>query len=203
MSAARPFAAIVLAAGAGRRLGGNKALMLVGGRTALARVVGSARAAGAADVIVVTGHERDEVAELARQLGAREARNPDPERGMASSVRVGVAAADATLDLLVWPVDHPFVRSDTAAAVVAAADGCAVVPTHGGRGGHPVLLPAAWRAALVCLDEHGRLDHLIRSRPEQVRRLPTDDAGVLRDVDVPADLFDDSDDTLAAPSGAI
>jgi len=89
--------AVILAAGAGTRLGGVAKALLTGadGRTFLARVVGTAHEAGTDDIVVVVGPPfGDAVAAGARELGARVVVNPQPERGMASSVALGFGALD-------------------------------------------------------------------------------------------------------------
>lgn len=188
MTSHRPFCAVVPAAGEGRRYGGVKALAPVDGDEALTVVARRARRAGAADVVVVTGYHRDQVAAAARRCGAREACNPAPERGMIGSVRVGLTAAGPGRDVLLWPVDHPFVSEETVRRLVGARDGRAVVPTHAGRGGHPVLLPADWHADVLALDDQGGLDRLVRASSERVLRLSVDDPAVLWNVNTRADL---------------
>src|SRR5262245_58361140 len=86
--------AVILAAGAGTRLGGvAKALLAIGGRTFLARIVAAAREVGTEDIVVVVASPHgDAVAAAARELGARVVVNPLPERGMASSVAGGFGA---------------------------------------------------------------------------------------------------------------
>src|SRR5690606_5446787 len=103
--------AVILAAGAGTRLGGvAKALLQLGDVTYLERIANLARATGAEPVLVVVGQPfGDVVAEHARALGLSVVVNPRPERGMASSIAIGFAAirehdADAAW---LWPVDHP------------------------------------------------------------------------------------------------
>lgn len=91
--------AVILAAGSGTRLGGVAKALLAGadGRTFLATVVATARDAGANDIVVVVGPPFGEsVAAQARELGARIVVNPQPERGMASSVALGFGALDDT-----------------------------------------------------------------------------------------------------------
>ena len=84
-------AAVILAAGAGRRLGGvAKALLAYRGRSYLAQIAATARAVGLVDAVVVVGEPfAADVAAHARQLGLRVRVNPDPARGMASSARRG------------------------------------------------------------------------------------------------------------------
>lgn len=181
--------AVVLAAGAGRRLGGvAKALLPIGGDTFLARVLALATAAGVRldDIVVVVGPPfGDEVGAAARALGAQVVVNPQPARGMASSVALGFAAIAGrpVTAALLWPVDHARVSSTTLRALVAAGVG---VPVHGGRGGHPALVARTTFAGLAaCTDAADGARGVLRGA---LPRLAVDDPGVLTDVDVPAEL---------------
>jgi molybdenum cofactor cytidylyltransferase len=187
--------AVVLAAGAGTRLGGvAKALLPAGGTTFLGAIARAAAAAGiaAGDVVVVVGAPYgDAVAAEAARLGLGVAWNPASARGMASSVAVGFAALDPALDAaLLWPVDHPAVRPATVTALIAAqgATGArAVVPTRGGRGGHPALVARAlWPALVACADAADGARGVLRAADPH--RLAVDDPAVVRDVDTADDL---------------
>jgi CTP:molybdopterin cytidylyltransferase MocA len=188
------IAAVVLAAGAGSRLGGVAKALLGGERSFLARVVAAARAAGTEDVVVVVGAPfGDAVAGEAHRLGARVAWNPAPARGMASSIAVGFGAlglgAAAVGDAAwLWPVDHPHVRAATLHALVDALAAHELArPVHDGRRGHPPLVARrAWPRLAGCEAlPGGARDALAGADAVDVA---VDDPGVLRDVDVPADL---------------
>ncbi|HUQ06531.1 MAG TPA: NTP transferase domain-containing protein [Kofleriaceae bacterium] len=191
--ARRRLGAVVLAAGSGRRLGGvAKALLRDGGETLLARVAALAAGAGvnASDVVVVVGPPfGDEVAAEARRVGATVVVNSAPERGMASSVALGFAALEArdspdsgVAAAFLWPVDHPRVALATLATLVALGQG---VPSHGGRGGHPPLVPRRLFALLAaCTERAAGARDILRELP----RIPVDDPGVIADIDVPGDL---------------
>jgi molybdenum cofactor cytidylyltransferase len=193
-------AAVILAAGAGQRLGGvAKALLrLSTGATALEAVVTCAAAAGVSRCVVVVGPPHDGVtaAEAAR-LGVAVTHNPAPQRGMASSVALGfehllACCPDEAVGLL-WPVDHAAVRSETVRVVLrACAADAAVVPTYQGRGGHPACFGRSlWPALATCVNapEGARsvLRQLARDTPGRVLRVEIDDAGVLADIDTPED----------------
>jgi choline kinase len=81
------LAAIVLAAGVGRRFGAEgadrpKALLEVGGETLVGRLARQLRSAGVERIGVVVGHGGDAVARaLAPEAGVRIFRNPDYRRG--------------------------------------------------------------------------------------------------------------------------
>ena len=200
--------AVILAAGAGMRLGGIAKAMLqlpsgvtfleqisnVCRSTARLRPDGLASSAGvahASDVVCVIGPPHgDEVARHARALGLQIVENIRPERGMASSVALGFAAlAETECDAAwLWPVDHPDVHAETLALLVAAlGDHDAARPVVGGRGGHPPLVGRAlWPQLAACANlDDGARGVLARARTVDVA---VDDPGCIRDVDTAIDL---------------
>jgi len=181
--------AVILAAGAGTRLGGvAKALLPYGDQTYLAAIIATAKRVGLVDAVVVVGEPfAREVAAEARRLGLRVRVNPAPERGMASSVALGFAAiaagpADAAW---LWPVDHPFVQAATLARIAAARGAHAVAqPRYQGRGGHPPLIARPLWPALATTGTTAR-DVIRAAQPVAIE---VDDAGVVRDVDLPEEI---------------
>ena len=153
--------AIVLAAGAGRRIGGPKALLPIAGTTFLAHVARALRRPGVADVVAVLGHGASRVKTSGGlPPGTPIVVNPRPDDGMLGSVIAGLdAAASRGADaVLLHPVDHPFVAPATVDAVVAALAGGALiaVPSYGGRRGHPGgFARAAWPALRQAPPERG------------------------------------------------
>jgi CTP:molybdopterin cytidylyltransferase MocA len=198
--AAPGIAAVILAAGAGRRLGGV-AKALLRHPTAgsyLAAIAATARAVGLVDAVVVVGAPYgDEVAAHARQLGLRVRVNPAPERGMASSVALGFAAiaGGPAAAAWLWPVDHPAVTPGTLRQLIRALDaldaagpgGADVVrPCHRGRGGHPPLIARArWPALATCADHPDGARGVLRAG--RIIAVEVDDPAVIHDVDTPAD----------------
>lgn len=196
MPAAPPapaLAAVVLAAGAGERMGRPKALIEWRGRSFVRHVVGLAEAAGAGPIVVVEG-----AVELpADALGpAIKVTNPTWPRGQTDSLRRGLAVLAARAPgsgALVLTVDRPHVRPATAAALAAAwraSPSQVWQPTFAGERGHPLVWPAALLAELVALgpDESPR-DLLRRPAVAALRRgLAVDDPAVLDNLDRPADL---------------
>jgi CTP:molybdopterin cytidylyltransferase MocA len=187
------LAAVILAAGRGERVGGRaKAAMTLpppDGRSFVAAVVDTARAAGAQRIVVVAAapwEAETRTAALAAGVPAADVVvNEAPERGMASSFACGLGALGAHDAVLAWPVDHPVVRADTVRALAGAARaGSIVVPSFGGRGGHPTLFDASLHdECLAAASAPDGLRSLLRAHPERVLRLVCDDPGVVRDVD--------------------
>lgn len=185
--------AVILAAGAGSRLGGAAKALLArrDGTTFLASIIAAARPAGLGEAIVVVGPPYgDAVAAHARELGCQVAINPTPERGMASSVAIGFAVIAQTPHdaAWLWPVDHPDVAPATLRALIGAlASHAAVRPIFRGRGGHPPLISRTlWPQLAECADVDGGARAVLVEA--DVLDLEVDDAGCVRDIDTPDDL---------------
>lgn len=179
-------AAVVPAAGSGERFGGPKLRADVAGTPLIERTVGSLRDAGIDDLVLVVGPDTGMLVE-ARDVTV--VVNPDPSRGMFSSLQAGLAevVADA---ILVLPGDMPFVRPATIRSLVQAfeARGGIVSPRCGGKRGHPVVLPASLQQEIVGSDPGSTLHHVLNAHRDLRIDLDVDDRGVLRDVDTKEDL---------------
>jgi molybdenum cofactor cytidylyltransferase len=183
--------AVVPAAGASRRFGGAKLLADVAGEPLLQHTLRSLLDGGVSRVILVAaaGHGLH-VVPLVHDTRVRISINPDPERGMFSSIQAGLAGVDAGQTVLVLPADMPFVRAETVALVMAAHShgGGAVVATHAARRGHPLIIPAEAWPHLLGLPAGTNLKAALVNGGVSVREAIVDDPGVVRDIDVPADL---------------
>ena len=143
---------IVLAAGAGRRLGRPKADLDFGGQRLVDRAVGTLRAGGCAEVLAVLRPEQ------AAAGGARTVVNPEPDRGMGSSLRC--ALAELVLDprsqaCVVLLVDLVDVRPAEVAAVIERhrAGAGIVAVRRAGQRSHPVLVSRRWYAEFAAAAE--------------------------------------------------
>jgi CTP:molybdopterin cytidylyltransferase MocA len=191
-------AGVVLAAGAGTRFGGPKALARLDGERLVDRAVATLRHGGCSDVLVVQG------AEPLDDVDGAVVDNALWHTGMGSSLRVALrnlasSDADAAVILL---VDTPWVGSAAVARLLGALAGAgatgaapsgplAAQATYGGLPGHPVLLArAVWDdvAASAVGDRGARA--WLRDHRELVLDVPCDGTGDPRDVDRPADLLE-------------
>ncbi|MFJ6651648.1 NTP transferase domain-containing protein [Microbacterium sp. NPDC091313] len=137
---------IVLAAGAGTRYGGPKALAAdAAGEPWLPRVCAALAAGGCGDVVVVLGAEAERAAALLPR-GVRAVIARDWADGLSRSVAAGLAAAVGADAVLLAPVDVPDLPAAAVARVIAAADAdprnALVRAVYDGRPGHPVLIGA-------------------------------------------------------------
>lgn len=179
--------AVILAAGESRRMGSPKALVDVGGEPALARLARACAEAGVASApIVVLGAHAAQVRAALPDLRARWVENPRPEAGRTGSLQRGLQAARAQT-VLVLPVDHPLVEAATLRALLAAP-GAWVVPTRGGRGGHPLKLSGVALAAVETAPPEVALRDLPAMAGLDVVRVPVEDEGIHLNLDTPDDL---------------
>ena len=189
-------AAVVLAAGAGSRFGGGKLQASLGGRPLLDHVLGTIGSTGLGGLVVVLGPDAGPLEAIALARGATIARNPDPGRGLSSSVQVGLAAIDGLPGgtrfeaALVLLGDQPGTSVVTIGALLgaeAAGGRAIVVPRYRGGGGpNPaLLLRPAWALAGELRGDRG-FGPLIAARPELV--VEVDLPGDNPDVDTAADL---------------
>jgi CTP:molybdopterin cytidylyltransferase MocA len=199
------IAVIVLAAGAGTRFSGvpgSKLVAHLGGRPVLEHVLAAVRAFGPRLTIVVIGSGREAVERTIQWAGETRVVNPDPRRGIGSSIRVGfeALAADESLGAesaiggtFIVLGDQPQLRPEVLEALAdhaaAADEGPAIiVPRYADDPGprNPVLLlRAAWPLLEDLVGDQG-LGPLIADRPDFVEEVLV--SGVMPDVDEPRDL---------------
>ena len=163
-------------------MGGPKADLVLACERLLDRAVRTLREAGCAPVVAVVR------AGAAVPEGAVAAVNPDPERGMRSSLELAVAAAAGADALAVLLVDLPGVPASAVREVVAGwRPGRVAVGRFGEVRAHPtVMAPALWRAALATAGPEEGARAFLRAHAELVDDVAV--AGDPADLDLPADL---------------
>jgi molybdenum cofactor cytidylyltransferase len=203
------IAAIILAAGASRRMGFPKALLTYRGTTFLETTVRASEAAGLKRLVVVLGPDSAKVlSECALPMsGVEVVENLAPETGPIASLQLGIRSViNHPVDgVLAWHVDRPHVAVATIQALVASyRDGSAsiVVPSYRERRGHPVLFGRTVFGELLAVRQGHGARSVVRADPSRVLTVPVDDPAVVQDVDTPAeyqDLLRRSDASDATP----
>lgn len=161
------MAAVILAAGLGRRFGGPKAGARLHGRTLLAHVADIARRAGLDPVIaVISGAVEAPSAVLA-------VANPHPERGLGSSLQLGIGAVPPGHAALVLLVDQPTLAPESIQAVLGARGARPILAAEAnGRKAPPVLIePEAFTVVATLTGDIG-LREVFRRNPELVHVVP-------------------------------
>jgi molybdenum cofactor cytidylyltransferase len=197
----RRVAAIVLAAGQSRRMGGpNKLLAEIGGQPLVRRVVGEVLASPARPVVVVTGHQRERVEAALAGLPVALVHNPDFADGLSTSVKAGIAALPPEADgAVICLADMPRIDAALIARLTAAFDpergALIVVPTFEGKRGNPVVWARRFFPELAALQGDVGARHLIGAYADAAVDVPVENRAVFVDVDTP--------DALAAAKAAM
>jgi molybdenum cofactor cytidylyltransferase len=184
-----PIAGIILSGGASRRMGTPKALLHFENETFLDRMIRLFEDV-CDPVIVVLGHNAEQIrAGIADGSRALVVVNPDPDRGMLSSLQCGLAAVpEHAAAVMFTPVDHPSLQKSTLELLAARfrADRTPVtIPAFEGVHGHPVLIAKPLARELLELAPTSQASEVVHRYRSETSYVAVDDAGVTTDVDDP------------------
>jgi molybdenum cofactor cytidylyltransferase len=186
------IAAIVLAAGMSRRMGRHKPLLPFGDRTMIAHVVDGILSAGISDVVVVTGHQAEDVRNALVDRPIRFVHNADHlAGGMLSSVQLGVRVAHEHCDAFFISLgDQPTIRPETFREMEAGftrSHAPILLPTFEGRHGHPILIASRLAPEILSLRPDQTLSDFTKRHAKVTLEICVDDPAVLEDIDTPED----------------
>ncbi len=185
---------ILLAAGSGVRFGGPKLLARMPLHQAGGECVGVVACrhliAAIPDVIAVVRSGDAALAVALGAAGAQVVRCDNADEGMGASLACGVRVMPQAAGWVIALADMPWIAPETIARVAAAiAAGTQIAaPFHGGERGHPVGFGRACYAELAALTGDTGAKSVLDARRDSLVRIDVEDAGILRDVDAPADL---------------
>ena len=181
----------MLAAGRATRFGAgpgeSKVLAELAGKPLVRNVAVLALASQAVTTIVVTGQAAERVAAVLADLPVALVHNPDYASGMASSLKVGIAALSPDIDgALILLADMPRVAVVTLDALIATFVAtepapAAVAPVHAGHEGNPALLGRDLFSDVARLEGDAGARRLFAGR--SIIACPVDDPGILFDID--------------------
>jgi CTP:molybdopterin cytidylyltransferase MocA len=180
---------VLLAAGGGRRMGQPKAAVVLAGQTLLERGLAMLAVAGCQPLYAVVGPGVPEGAFAATPPMCTFVVNPDWESGMASSLRVGLAAASGDAALVAL-VDQPGITAEAVRRLRAERrPGFAVVATFDGEIRTPVLFDRSlWAEVSEAVTGDAGARHWLRRNSSRVIPVACDDVADPTDLDLPEDL---------------
>jgi molybdenum cofactor cytidylyltransferase len=185
------IAGIVLAAGLGSRMGRNKMLIQLDGRSVVRRAVETAVAAGLSPILVVMGHEQERVEAELSGLAFSKIVNADYAQGMNTSLRAGIAAvphdcAAALLMLADMPLVDARMLGDLCEAF-RSQQAPLVVSTYDQVVAPPIVYGRALFAELLALRAEDCGKRVVKAHRDEALELawPT---SALTDLDLPADV---------------
>jgi molybdenum cofactor cytidylyltransferase len=186
--------AVLLAAGAGSRLGGQpKSLLELDGVPLIRRQLLALSGAGVDEVVVVLGYHSEAIEAAVRDFPVTLARNLSPEDGQASSVRIGLQAISGKLDAVIIALaDQPMITAQDVTDLIFAfnkrGDKQMVVPRVAGEPGNPVMLEAALRDEWLAGDVDAACRRWRQDNPTRVHWFETENNRYRVDIDTPEDM---------------
>ena len=158
--------------------------------------------AGVDEVVVVLGHYADRIEEVVKEFPVTLVRNPDPDAGQISSLRLGLQALSPKLDaVLVALADQPLINSQDINDLIGAykkrpTDAQVVQPTVDGLPGNPVMFSTEVRDQILAGDANVGCRQWQSANPEQVHAWVSTNNRYRTDVDTLEDI-----EALAARTG--
>ena len=189
------IAAVILGAGRSRRMAPLNKLLVVdrSGKPMIARVVDNVLSSKARPVVVVTGHQAEQVMHA---LGGRPVRvvpAPDYADGLSASLRAGIAAVPPEVAAaIVCLGDMPLVTGRMIDRLLEAYDPdegrLIVLPTFRGKQGNPMLWDRRFFPEILRITGDSGARFLLGQHLENVAEVEMSDDGVLRDFDTAESL---------------
>ncbi len=190
------FAGVILAAGSSTRMGRDKALLPWPAdsktKTFLSGAIDALQAT--TDIVLVVGGENAPALEtVIYSKAAYLLQNPDPSRGMTSSLRIGLRAVldhgrDAAVVML---VDRPPVEIATIEALKSAVGGStkegpwAAAPEHDGQHGHPLVVRREMIEVILRSREETTAREVLASHQDRLRSVTIEDTNAFLNVNTP------------------
>ena len=187
------IAGILLAAGKSTRMGANKLLAPISGKPMIRHSAEALLASSAGPVLVVTGHQREEIEAALKGLIVRFIDNPVYDSGLASSLKAGIAALPKDADGVVVALgDMPLVAGRHINRLIAAFSPAEhrtiIVPVHGGERGNPVLWGSQYFSEMLGLDGDRGAKSLMDMHEDHITEIVMRSDAVLADFDTPEAL---------------
>ena len=184
------IAGLLLAAGRGRRFGADKLAAKVRGKSVI-RWSAEALASAVGPIYVVVPIGSNVAGKSLSRLGVCFVENLARDEGMASSIRVGIAALPTDVEgVVIALADQPFVSAEVMRSLCArwhTGDVAAVAPTYRDGRGHPVLFGRECFAALLSIRGDVGARTVLDALGDRAALIPIDDT-MPRDVDTVEDL---------------
>lgn len=174
--------AIITAAGVGDRDGAKKALDDIDGITMAERIVQNFYRAGIKEIVIITGHQTEELKKLLKWKGIVFLQNERYDSSeMLDSVKIGLKYLEKRCDkILVTPVDVPLFSMETVIRLTDC-EGQIIVPSYQMQCGHPILIDKMAFRAICQYEGKEGLKGWIRSVADKIYYMNVEDEGIAVD----------------------
>jgi molybdenum cofactor cytidylyltransferase len=183
--------AVVLSAGESSRMGSPKALLPIDGQTFIEKIVAALKQTAVAKVVVILGHNAEEMKRRIEHLPVEIVLNPDYKLGQLSSLHTAIRhlQTDASCDgMLVHLVDHPYLDPVLVERMIQHfydTKKLIVVPRWQGRRGHPVIFARALFEELLAAPLDQGAKAVVNAHRDETLEIDCEDEGITLDIDTP------------------
>lgn len=184
--------AVILSAGESSRMGRPKALLPIDGVRFVEKIVSTLKSTDVGNIIVVLGHNAEEIRRKISDLPVTILINHDYKQGQLSSLQVAIRLLESSgtpVDgILVHLVDHPYIEAKLVNLMIDRfyeTKKLIVVPRFQDRRGHPVIFARALFSELLAAGTDQGAKPVVHAHRDDTLEIDTDDKGVLIDIDTP------------------
>ncbi len=193
------FVGLILAAGYSSRMGAFKPLLPIGDMTAIERIAVTFKKAGILNLVGVTGFLRERLSSILAKEEITEAFNQNFERGMFSSIKVGITKAlsertrsagspETPEGYFLMLVDCPLVPPEVIHLILMQhkeQPDAFIVPCFRGKKGHPLFIPAQYAEEILAYEGDGGMKAITNRYEDRLVRLEVGTEAVVLDMDTP------------------
>lgn len=183
--------AVVLSAGESSRMGSPKALLPIEGERFIERIVGTLRRTRVGRIVLVLGHNAEEMRRELAYLAVDIVVNPNYRLGQLSSLQVALdhlAEISGCDGILVHLVDHPYVDAALVDLMIErfyASGKWIVVPRYHGKRGHPVIFSRVLFDELLAAPMDQGAKSVVNAHRGETLEIDTENEGITLDIDTP------------------
>jgi molybdenum cofactor cytidylyltransferase len=186
--------AVILSAGESSRMGRPKALLPVDGIRFIEKIVSALKSTDVENIIVVLGHNAEEMRQKISDLPVTILVNHDYKQGQLSSLQVAIRHLESSSEgspvdgILVHLVDHPYISATLVDLMIDRfyeTKKLIVVPRFQGRRGHPVIFARPLFSELLAAGPDQGAKPVVHAHRDDTLEIDTEDEGVLIDIDTP------------------
>lgn len=187
--------AILLAAGASRRMGpANKLMLSYKGKPMVLHTLDALIASKIEHVVVVKGYQSEAIDSIIGERPVQTVDNADWEKGMTGSIQAGVGIADpGSKGYLICQGDMPDILTSTYNLLYDEFHALdneqqILLPAFKKKRGNPVLFSSSYRQKILTHSEPEGCRALVKKYGSMVSIVEVDDPGILRDIDTPKEF---------------
>ncbi|MGM0598637.1 MAG: nucleotidyltransferase family protein [Candidatus Rifleibacteriota bacterium] len=184
------ISSICLLAGYSKRMGQKKQHLKIGKKSFLERIIDNLKQHKQYFTqLFFVGQQDDKKSQLiVEKAGGRWVTNKTPERGPLSSIKLAIELADDKNAIMLWPVDHPLIESETISILCEhhlANPEKIIVPSINFRRGHPGIFPGSMQDDFFEIPENEGARKLLQLHPDKIIHVVTEDEWVRKNINTP------------------